>query len=76
MWILFTFVVGFTYWDLTRARGSYLSDCHWADVQIIINKVICLECKKSCKLVHGWDSGLGFDIEIVNEVLETNEDEE
>ena len=76
MWIISAFVIVFTYWELTHSRGAYLSDCHWADIQIITNKVICLECKKSCKLVQGWTAGLGFDMEIVNEVLETNENEE
>ena len=76
MWIVFTFVIGYLYWDKTHSQGAYLSDCHWANVQIMINKVTCLECKQPCKLVHGWNSGLGFDIEIVNEVLETNKDEE
>ena len=76
MWIVSTFVIVFTYWELTRSHGAYLSDCHWADIQIRINKATCLECKQPCKLVQGWGNGLGFDIEIVNEVLETNENEE
>ena len=76
MWIVFTFIIGLTYWEITRSHGAYLSDCHWADIQIVINKAICSECKKSCKLVQGWNAGLGFDIETVNEVLEKNQNEE
>jgi len=75
LWMVVCFI-GLVYWDSIRTRGAYLSDCHWAKVQIIINKAICLECKTSCKLVQGWDNVLGFDIELVNEVLEKNKDEE
>tara|TARA_R100000008_G_C3578699_1_gene166958 strand:+ start:419 stop:667 length:249 start_codon:yes stop_codon:yes gene_type:complete len=70
MWIVCTFVIAFIYWEINRGHGAYLSDCHWADIKINANKVMCLECKKSCKLVHGWGNRYEFDIKIVNEVVE------
>jgi hypothetical protein len=48
------FATSIIYWDIQRHKDDrVVSACHYAEVKIIKDRTMCIECKMYCEVLNG-----------------------